>query len=111
MYKNKKIIAIIPARGGSKGIPKKNIVNLGGRPLIYYTIETVKKSKFVDKFLVSTDDEEIREISKKFIQQFRTNTDHGPTQIIIWVCFFYVNFLIFSVRITILKLNNKNIKK
>lgn len=66
MYKGNKILAIIPARGGSKGIPKKNIVNLAGKPLILYTIESAKKSKYLDKFIVSTDDGEIATVSKKF---------------------------------------------
>ena len=64
MYKNKKIIGLIPARGGSKGIPHKNIINFCGKPLISYTIEAGKKSKYIDYLLVSTDDSEIAEISK-----------------------------------------------
>lgn len=64
--KNKKIIAIIPARGGSKGIPKKNIKILAGKPLIAYTIEQALKSKFLNRVIVSTDDKEIAEISKKY---------------------------------------------
>jgi CMP-N-acetylneuraminic acid synthetase len=59
---NKKI-AIIPARGGSKRIPRKNIKELNGKPLIGYTIENVKKSNLFDKVIVSTDDEEIKNIS------------------------------------------------
>lgn len=58
-----KNIAIIPARGGSKGIYKKNIKNLCGRPLIAWTIEAAKKSKCFDDVVVSTDDDEIIEIS------------------------------------------------
>ena len=59
-----KILAIIPARGGSKGIPRKNIRLLVGKPLIAYSIETALKSKYIDKVVVSTEDEEIAEISK-----------------------------------------------
>ena len=59
------IIAIIPARGGSKTIPRKNIKLLAGKPLIVYTIETALKSKLLDRVIVSTDDEEIAVISKK----------------------------------------------
>jgi len=59
-----KILAIIPARGGSKGIPRKNIRLLAGKPLIAYSIETALKSKYIDKVVVSTDDEEIAEIAK-----------------------------------------------
>lgn len=60
------IMAIIPARGGSRGIPKKNIKILGEKPLIAYTIEAAKKSKYIDKVIVSTDSDEIAYISKKY---------------------------------------------
>lgn len=60
------IIAIIPARGGSKGIPRKNIKNINGKPLISYTIAEVKKSKYINRIIVSTEDREIAEISKKY---------------------------------------------
>jgi len=66
MLKNKKIIAIIPARGGSKSIPKKNIINLGGFPLIAFSIAVAKLSKFIDRVIVSTDSEEIAQIAKKY---------------------------------------------
>jgi len=59
------IIAIIPARGGSKGIPRKNIRLLRGKPLISYTIESALNSKLVDKVVVSTEDTEIAEISER----------------------------------------------
>lgn len=65
MYKAKRFLAIIPARGGSKGIHKKNIVVVNGKHLIQYTIDEAKKSKYIDKILVSTDDEEIGNISIK----------------------------------------------
>jgi CMP-N-acetylneuraminic acid synthetase/spore coat polysaccharide biosynthesis predicted glycosyltransferase SpsG len=65
-YNNLKILAIIPARGGSKGIPRKNIRHLNGKPLISYTIETAINSPSINKIIVSTDDEEIAEISKKY---------------------------------------------
>lgn len=59
-------IAIIPARGGSKRIPKKNIKEFHGKPLIAYSIEVALKSKLFDKVVVSTDDEEIARIAKEF---------------------------------------------
>ena len=59
----KKILGIIPARGGSKGIPNKNIKLLGGKPLISYTIEAALESKFLTDFIVSTDSELIKEVS------------------------------------------------
>lgn len=61
-----KILAIIPARGGSKGIPKKNIRLLAGKPLIAYSIEAALKSKYINKVIVSTEDEEIAKISKRY---------------------------------------------
>lgn len=62
---NFNVLAIIPARGGSIGIPRKNIKNLNGKPLIAYTIEQALKSKQINKLIVSTDDFEIAEVSKK----------------------------------------------
>ncbi|MCY6353872.1 acylneuraminate cytidylyltransferase family protein [Clostridium sp. ZS2-4] len=66
MYKDKKILAVIPARGGSKGIPYKNIMDICGKPLIAYSIEAAKKSKYIDYTLVSTDDTKIKEASLKY---------------------------------------------
>lgn len=59
-----KILAIIPARGGSKGTPRKNIRLLCGKPLFAYTIETALGSKYIDRVVVSTEDREIAEIAK-----------------------------------------------
>jgi len=59
------ILALIPARGGSKEILRKNIKLLHGKPLINWTIETASKTKYIDKLIVSTDDLEISEIAKK----------------------------------------------
>jgi len=64
--KNTIILGIIPARGGSKTIPKKNIKNMAGKPLIAWTIDSAKKSKLLDRFVVSTEDKEIGDISKKY---------------------------------------------
>ena len=61
-----KILAIIPARSGSKGLPHKNIKKLDGKPLIAYTIEAAKKSNIFKDIFVSTDSEEYAEISKSF---------------------------------------------
>ena len=58
------VVAIIPARGGSKGIPGKNLVDLGGNPLIHYSIKHAKESKFCDRVIVSSDSDEINKISK-----------------------------------------------
>ncbi|MFN4955881.1 MAG: cytidylyltransferase domain-containing protein, partial [Aphanizomenon sp.] len=59
------VIAIIPARGGSKGVPRKNIRLLGDKPLIAWTIETSLRSKILDRVIVSTDDHDIAELSVK----------------------------------------------
>lgn len=61
-----KVLAIIPARSGSKGLPHKNIKKLDGKPLIAYTIEAAKKSNLFKDIFVSTDSEEYAEISKSF---------------------------------------------
>lgn len=66
MPDGKKIIGIIPARGGSKGLPRKNILPLLGKPLIAWTIEQANSSKYLEKVFVSTDDEEIAKISKNY---------------------------------------------
>ncbi len=66
MFNNKPVLALIPARGGSKGLPGKNIMLFAGKPLIAWTIEEAKKSKYIDRLIVSTDSEEIAEISRKF---------------------------------------------
>jgi len=66
MYNNKKIIAIIPARSGSKGLKDKNIKDLNGKPLIAYTIEAAKNSEVFDTVFVSTDSEKYAEISKLY---------------------------------------------
>ena len=63
---NSQILAIIPARGGSKKIPKKNIKLLAGKPLIAYTIEEALKSKHITRISVSTDDENIAKIARDF---------------------------------------------
>ena len=59
------ILGITPARGGSKGIQGKNIKEISGKPLIAWTIEAAKESKMIDRYVVSTEDEEIAEISIK----------------------------------------------
>lgn len=63
---NKTFLAIIPARGGSKRLPRKNVLDLCGKPLITYSIEAGLKSKYISKVVVSSDDEEILQISQNF---------------------------------------------
>ncbi len=84
MYNNKQVLGIIPARGGSKGIKRKNIKLLAGKPLIAWTIEEAKKSKYIDRLIVSTDDKEIIDISIEwgcevpFIRPSRFAKDKTP---------------------------------
>lgn len=61
-----KILGIILARGGSKSIPKKSIAICAGKPLLTYTIESAKNSKLLDKVILTTDDEEIAEVGRKY---------------------------------------------
>ena len=67
MYNNKRIIGLITARGGSKGIPGKNVKELNGKPLIAYTIEAARSSKYIDSVVITTDDEEIAAVSKAYV--------------------------------------------
>jgi CMP-N,N'-diacetyllegionaminic acid synthase len=66
MIDEKKVLGIIPARGGSKGVPRKNIRELAGKPLIAWTIEEGNKSKYIDRLILSSDDEEIMEIARQW---------------------------------------------
>ncbi len=61
-----KILGVTPARGGSKGIPRKNINMIAGKPLLGWTIEAVKKSSLIDRYIVSTEDAEIAEVAKTY---------------------------------------------
>ena len=63
---NKEVVALIPARGGSKSIPKKNIYKILGKPLIAWTILQAKSSEKISRVIVSTDDEEIAKIAKEY---------------------------------------------
>lgn len=80
-----KSIAIITARGGSKRIPKKNIKDFCGKPIIAYSIEAALKSELFDEVMVSTDSEEIAEISKQygacvpFLRSAATSSDYATT--------------------------------
>jgi len=65
MINKKSVIAIIPARSGSKGLPGKNVLNLCGRPLLGWPIRAAKNSTYVDRIIVSTDDKKIARIAKE----------------------------------------------
>ena len=59
-----RILAITPARGGSKGVPKKNIKLLNGKPLLQYTVDAVKGCPFISRYIVNTEDKEIEKVAK-----------------------------------------------
>lgn len=81
----KKYVAVIPARAGSKGIPKKNIKLLAGKPLIQWTVEAALNSKYISEAIVSTDSLEIANISKNlgavvpFLRPAKLSTDSAAT--------------------------------
>ncbi len=81
---DKRVLAIITARGGSKGVPRKNVKDFGGKPLIAYTIDIAKRSKAITDLIVSTDDQEIAEIAGKlgveipFIRPAELAQDNTP---------------------------------
>jgi N-acylneuraminate cytidylyltransferase len=66
MTRRAEILALIPARGGSKSIPRKNLLPLAGRPLIAYSIEQALASRFVTRTVVSTDDDEIAAVAREW---------------------------------------------
>jgi CMP-N-acetylneuraminic acid synthetase len=85
MLQNKSVIALIPARGGSKGLPGKNVRLLCGKPLIVWSIQRALESKFIDCVCVTTDNEEIAKISREagadvpFLRPDNLATDKSPT--------------------------------
>jgi CMP-N-acetylneuraminic acid synthetase len=68
---DKRVIAFIPVRGGSKGIPSKNSKLLGGKPMLFYVLEAALNAKNVDEVVVSTDDERIKQL---VYAQFKNET-------------------------------------
>lgn len=78
------LLAIIPARGGSKGIPRKNIKNLAGKPLIGWTIDAAKKASCINRIIVSSEDEEINSVARElgadvpFLRPTELATDNTP---------------------------------
>lgn len=108
-----KILAIIPARGGSKGIPGKNIKLLSGRPLLSYTAEVALKSKYLTEVVVSTDDIQIAELAKKmdlkvpFIRPSELAQDNTPTiDVIIHALQWYKNQNSFFNAVCILQVTS-----
>ncbi len=85
MINDKKILGLIPARGGSKGVLGKNIKDLLGKPLIEYTVEAGSNSKYIDNLIVSTDNKEIMKVCKNipvnvpFIRPDHLSTDNAKS--------------------------------
>lgn len=79
------ILGVIPARGGSKSVPRKNLALLNGRPMFYYTIEAAQQSKMLTHFVVSSEDEEIIRVAKSFgapapfVRPAELATDEAPS--------------------------------
>lgn len=66
MIDGRTVLAVIAARGGSKGLPRKNILPLAGKPLIAWSIECASQSKYIDRCIISTDDQEIANVAKEW---------------------------------------------
>jgi|TARA_R100001086_G_scaffold206690_1_gene122477 N-acylneuraminate cytidylyltransferase len=66
MINDKRVVCLIPARGGSKGIPKKNLIDLGGQPLISHSIQHALGSKYIDAVYLSSDSDEILQTAEKY---------------------------------------------
>lgn len=85
MINGKRVLGIIPARGGSKGLPRKNILPLAGKPLINWSIDAAKSSVYIDRCIVSTDDKEIAEVAERhdcavpFLRPKHLAQDDTPT--------------------------------
>lgn len=85
MIEDKRVLAVIPARGGSKGLSKKNIRDLAGKPLIAWTIEAGLASRYIDRLILSSDDEEIISVARHwgcevpFVREDHLATDESTT--------------------------------
>ena len=80
MINGKSVLAITLARGGSKGVPRKNIADINGKPLLQYTTDEVKRSKYIDNYIVSTDDVDIENICKKLDVTYFQRKEANDTQ-------------------------------
>ena len=80
MINGKTVMAVTLARGGSKGIPKKNVIDIHGKPLLQYTIDEVKKSKYIDQYIVSTDNVEIENLCSKLDTTYFQRQKASDTQ-------------------------------
>lgn len=108
-----KILAIIPVRGGSKGVPGKNIKLLGGKPLLAYTSELALQSKYLTEVIVSTEDEPIGEVAKSlgvqvpFMRPMALAQDDTPTiDVLIHALEWYENQTIFFDAVCLLQVTS-----
>ena len=108
-----KILAIIPARGGSKGVPGKNIKILNGKPLLAYTSEIALQSNYLTEVMVSTEDSQIKEVAKSlgikvpFIRPMELAQDHTPTiDVIIHALSWFGNKNIFFDAVCLLQVTS-----
>ena len=80
MINGKKVMGLTLARGGSKRVPRKNVIDVNGKPLIQYTIDEVKKSKYIDHYIISTDDEDIKKLCRELEQTYFDRSPADDTQ-------------------------------
>lgn len=80
MINGKTVMGITLARGGSKRVPRKNVIDVNGKPLIQYTIDEVKKSEYIDHYIVSTDDEDIKNLCRELEQTYFDRSPADDTQ-------------------------------
>ncbi|TBL73011.1 cytidylyltransferase domain-containing protein [Paenibacillus thalictri] len=84
MISGKRVLAIISARGGSKGVPRKNIRDICGKPLIAWSIHAAEQSKYIDRLILTSDDDEIISVARKwgcevpFVRPSELAQDHTP---------------------------------
>ena len=89
MIKNRSVLCIIPAREGSKGLKNKNLKKLAGKPLVNYSLDAAKRSKYIDQIIVSTDSKKIQNIVNKykryspFLRPKKYAQDNSPTSDVI----------------------------
>lgn len=85
MIDGRRVLAVVPARGGSKGLPRKNVLDLGGRPLIAWTLTAAQQATHIDRCVVSTDDTEIASVARAhggevpFMRPAELAGDHAAT--------------------------------
>ncbi len=80
MISRKTVMGITLARGGSKRVPQKNVIDVNGKPLIQYTIDEAKKSEYIDNYIVSTDDEDIKMVCRELEQTYFDRSTAEDTQ-------------------------------